>query len=90
MKLHCFLISIYKVIMKLINREQSLNQNQGDRYEENQKLKKILEKKNLIEKEIEEFNVMENELSIKIESLKLEVFKEKNRARELELKIQGA
>ena len=76
--------------MKLINREQSLNQNQGDRYEENQKLKKILEKKNLIEKEIEEFNVMENELSIKIESLKLEVFKEKNRARELELKIQGA
>ena len=76
--------------MKLINREQSLNQNQGDRYEENQKLKKILEKKNLIEKEIEEFNVMENELSIKIESLKLEVLKEKNRARELELKIQGA
>ena len=33
---------------------------------------------------------MENELSIKIESLKLEVLKEKNRARELELKIQGA
>ena len=30
---------------------------------------------------------MENELSIKIESLKLEVLKEKNRARELELEV---
>ena len=49
-----------------------------------------MKKKEFIEKEIEEFNVMENELSIKIESLKLEVPKEKNRARELELKIQGA
>ena len=74
------------------NEEDSLlsNQKQGDRDEENQKLNKILEKKEFIEKEIEEFNVMENELSIKIESLKLEVLKEKNRARELELKIQGA